>query len=153
MGVGWGGRALGVAGRCLITSTTCLSCRVDVVRKLLPIKPRSEQVDRLRYSLVAMGLKYTICRVSLSAWVSLILVSAAPMMGSRFPLAEVIVSEALIRSLFSRPRCRMRWGPARQLWQPVSASAAGSLLPQGLVVLAVVCTIGGHLDGQRWLWW
>ena len=31
VGVGWGGRVLGVAGRCLITSTTCLSCRVDVV--------------------------------------------------------------------------------------------------------------------------
>ena len=45
-----------------------------------------------------MGLKYTICLVSLPVSTALILVSAAPMMGMGLPLAELMVREAGMRS-------------------------------------------------------
>ena len=67
-----------------------------------------------------MGLKYTICLVSLSVSLALILVSAAPIMGMGLPLAELMVREAGMRSCALRSRLRIRVGPAKQLWQPVS---------------------------------
>ena len=115
----------------LVAPSACLSWMdaVDWPRgKSSRINPRSVQVDRLRYSLVAIGLMYIICRVSLPNWVSLILVSAAPMMGSWLPLADLIVSDTGIKSPFSRPRLLMSLGPARQLWHPVSASAVADWL-------------------------
>ena len=91
--------------------------------KSLWISPRSVQVARLRYSLLAISEKYTICLVSGPVGLALILRIAAPNIGRLVPLAECIIrltgmrSEAVSRSL------ERRLGPARQLWQPVSAIA------------------------------
>ncbi len=61
---------------------------VDVQRgNPFAISPRSE---RLRYSLVASGEKYTICLVSRLEWRDLVLMRAAPRMGRLVPLAELI---------------------------------------------------------------
>ena len=80
-----------------------------------------------------MGLKYTICLVSLSVSLALILVSAAPMMGMGLPLAELMVREAGMRSCALRSRLRIRVGPAKQLWQPVSARARVAIFRRSLL--------------------
>ena len=92
--------------------------------KSLRISPRSTQVARLRYSLVAISEKYTICLVSGPVGCALILRIAAPRIGRLFPLAECITKLTGMRSeVVSRSPDRSL-GPARQLWQPVSAIAS-----------------------------
>ena len=97
---------------------------VAVLRgKSLGISSRSAQVAKLRYSLLAVGEKYTICLVSVPDGRVLIRSRAAPMMGRLLPLAECINKLTGIRSVDDRCRSERRLGPARQLWQPVSAMA------------------------------
>ncbi len=93
------------------------------MEKQSPIKPRSVQAARLRYSFVASRLKYTISLVVLCDDTTLSLIRAAPMIGRGWPLADVMAREAGIRSLSlsCKPACSV--GPARQLWHPVSARA------------------------------
>ena len=91
--------------------------------KSLGISPRSAQVAMLRYSLLAISEKYTICLVSRPVGWALILSKAAPMIGRLVPLAECITRFTGIRSAADRRRPDRRLGPARQLWQPVSAMA------------------------------
>ena len=88
--------------------------------KSLGIRPRSMQVAK---SLFAISEKYTICLVSMPVGWALILSSAAPMIGRFVPLAECIMRLTGIRSVADRWRPDRRVGPARQLWQPVSAMA------------------------------
>ena len=64
---------------------------MDMLRgKSRVISPRSVQVARLRYSLLAMGEKYTICLVSTPVDWILMRSSAAPKMGRLVPEAERI---------------------------------------------------------------
>lgn len=91
--------------------------------KSLGISPRSAQVAKLRYSLLAMGEKYTICLVSVPDGRTLIRSRAAPMIGRLVLLAECINRLTGIRSVDDRWRSERRLGPARQLRQPVSAMA------------------------------
>ena len=90
--------------------------------KSLGIMSRSARVAMLKYIWDASGLKYTIWRVSLPDGI-LRRSRAAPRMGRLFPLADFIVRLTGMRSFGPRCNLDMRSGPARQLWQPVSASA------------------------------
>lgn len=91
--------------------------------KSLGMSPRSKQVARLRYNLVAMAEKYTICLVSRAVDGILIRRRAAPMIGRLVPLAECIIRFTGMRSVAVSCRLARRVGPARQLWHPVSAMA------------------------------
>ena len=91
--------------------------------KSLESSSRSSQVAKLRYSLLAIGEKYTICLVSVPDGRALMRSRAAPMIGRLVPLAECINRLTGIRSVDDRWRSERRLGPARQLWQPVSAMA------------------------------
>ncbi len=97
---------------------------IDMLRgKSLGMSPRSKQVARLRYSLLAMAEKYTICLVSRAVDGILIRRRAAPMIGRLVPLAECIMRFTGMRSVAVSCRLARRVGPARQLWHPVSAMA------------------------------
>ena len=84
--------------------------------KSLGMSLRSTQVARLRYSLVAVAEKYTICLVSRVVDGILIRKRAAPMIGMLVPLAEYIVRFTGMRSVAVSCRLARRVGPVRQLW-------------------------------------
>ncbi len=72
------------------------------------INPRSVHVARLRYSFVAIELKYIIWRVWWPVDLMVMRMRAAPMIGRLVPLAECITRRAGIRSLSSRCRAFIR---------------------------------------------